>query len=233
MTGHKRAKSGSELDVDLDSSIENDEDVSSLTTDDLCRRFLPMIPKINSKLQKITKALKLHTEEIENLNQKVSELDSTNANLQRENEYLYKKVNERNLILVGMKEDDKEVILDNVRKLLEDKLTFTPDIQAAFRIGKKNPAKPRPVKIIFTHFNERQQVWERKKDLLHPYYINDDIHRKERERRGILITHAKKLSEKAKDVKTSFKKGEIYADGTTYVLENGQVILKRKIVTSA
>lgn len=234
MSKNKRAKSDNELDVDLDSSVD-DEDLSSLTTEDLCRRFLPLIPKINNKLQKITKALKTHTEEIENLNEKVANLGSTVASLQTENEYLYKKVHEKNLILTGLPETSEGSTVDEVSKLFEDKLEFTPDIQAAFRIGAKNEAKPRPIKISFTHLGERQRVWEKKKDLQHPYYVSEDVHRLERQRRGILIAHAKKLNEKAKNVKILFKRAEIVADGLTYTIADGHMQLKRSNagVTSA
>jgi len=231
---NKRQKSENELDVDLDSSVEEEEDLSSLSTDDLCRRFLPMIPKINKKVHKITTALKTHTEEINGLNEKVSKLDKTVVGLQKKNEYLYRKVHQNNLILTGLKEGgDKENILESVRQLFENKLTLTPDIQSAFRIGIKHATKARPVKITFTHFTERQLVWEKKKQLLRPHYLSEDVHKKERERRGVLIAHAKKLSEKANEIKISFKRGEKYADGTTYVFNDGQVLLKRPKVPSA
>ncbi len=230
MTGKKRQKKDKELDVDLDSSVD-DEDLSSLTTDDLCRRFLPMIPKINNKLQKITKALKTHTEEIENLNEKVAELDATVASLQTENEYLYKKVHENNLILTGLPETTEQgSILDAVSKLFEDKLEFTPDIQNAFRLGVKNEKRPRPIKITFSHVSERHRVWEKKKDLEHPYYVSEDVHKSERQRRGVIIAHAKKLNENAKSVKILFKRGEIIADGSTYIYTDGQMQLKRQNV---
>lgn len=71
----KRLKGENEVEIDLDSSVEDEVDTSEMSTDEICRKFLPIIPKIEKKIKKITAAIQIENLEIEKLNDKVADLE--------------------------------------------------------------------------------------------------------------------------------------------------------------
>ncbi len=214
----KRTKGNNEVDIDLDSSVEDEElDTSEMTTDEICRKFLPIIPKIQKKMKKITTANKTQNLEIEKLNEKV-------ADLELENEMLYRKIHEKNLILKGLKEEDNETaeaLKASVVKLIKEKLKNQPDITSLYRIGKREKQRPRQIKITFKDMESRDMVWMKKKELGQPHYVDEDLHRNARKKRGIMLKVGKEYKDKGQEVKYNFRQGTMSIDDKKYKM-NGE-----------
>lgn len=228
--GKKRSKSDHEVDVDLDSSVEDEENTAELSMEELCRKFLPMIPRLDNKLKKLTTAIKTQNMEIEKLNEKVHNLESSMESLSSENERLYRQVNERWLVLSGLKENKSETnssLLNQISSLIVDKIGLIPDIAAVYRFGAAQRDKPRQIKILFHKLAERNSVWKDKKKLGNPYFLMEDLHRRERLRRAILWKFGKEHFKNGKSVVYKFNKKMVTVDGSAYVLEGDTVIKLR------
>lgn len=224
----KRPKSVHEMDIDLDSSVEdgNDEEIQKMSTDDLCRKFLPMLPRMNSKLKKLTTAIRTQTDEIETLKERLEGTEKELAETKRETEMIYRKVNVNNLFIAGVPEKKNEttdMLLASLKTLFATKLTITPTISHAYRIKSNKVNQPKIVKFSLRDTEQRELIWKNKKQLGHPYYINEDLHIRERQRRGLLIKHGKELIKNGKKVSYQFSKNALVANEIRFVLNGDKL----------
>ncbi len=225
----KRPKSAHEMDIDLDSSVEdgNEEEIQKMSTDDLCRKFLPMLPRMNSKLKKLTTAIRTQTDEIENLKERLEATEKELEDTKKETEVIYRKVNTNNLFIAGVtetKDETADTLLTSLKTLFLDKLKITPAITAAYRIKSSKVNQPKVVKFTIRDTEQREAIWKNKKELGHPYYINEDLHIRERKRRGLLIKYGKELIKSGKSVSYQFNKNALVANETRYVLNGDKLV---------
>lgn len=215
----KRPKSSHEVDIDLDSSLEDEEDISELTSDELIRKFLPILPRVNKKLKKMSSAIKAQNAAIEVLNEKVETLEKTVAEVTNENEILYRNLNKSNLIITGITEKENEssgTIAESINELLGDKIGKEMNLHNAYRMGPKSTSEPRQVKVTFLDPRERDFLWMNKKLLGHPYYISEDLHKNERIRNGKIMKFVKEKRGEGKTVLYNFRKQQVKVNETVY-----------------
>lgn len=166
----KRPKSRNEGDIDLDSSLEDEEDISELTSDELIRKFLPILARVNKKLKKMSSAIKAQNAAIKVLNEKVETIENTVAEVTNENEILYRNLNKSNFIITGITEKENEsssTIAESINELLADKVGKEMKLRNAHRKGPKSTSEPRQVKITFLDPRESDFLWKNKKLLGH------------------------------------------------------------------
>ncbi len=219
--GLKRPKSGHEVDIDLDSSLEDEEDTTEMTTDELIRKFLPILPRVNKKLKKMSSAIKKQNEAIEVLNEKVEKLEKTVAEVSQENEMLYRSINKNNLVITGIIEKENESgssLIESINELLGDKIGKEMTLHNAYRIGSKSTSEPRQIKVTFIDPREREHLWTNKKLLGHPYYVNEDLHKSERIRNGKIMKYVKEKREEGKTVLYNFRKRQAKVNDIVYQL---------------
>lgn len=217
----KRPKSGHEVDIDLDSSVEDDDDISEMTSDELIRKFLPILPQVNKKLKKITSAIKSQNAAIEILNEKVQNLEQTVAEVTQENEILYRNLNKNNLIITGIIEKSTETgnsLIESINELIKNKIGKEMNLYNAYRIRSKPTSEPRQVKVTFIDPREREHLWTNKKLLGHPHYVNEDLHKNERIRNGKIMKFVKEKKEEGKTVLYNFRKRRVKVNDTNYQL---------------
>lgn len=221
--GKKRPKSGHEVDIDLDSSLEDDEDISEMTSDELIRKFLPILPRVNKKLSKMSSAIKAQNLAIEALNEKVDNLEQTVAEVTQENEILYRNLNKNNLIISGVNEESTETgdsLIEFINELASEKLGKKINMYNAYRMGVKTANQPRPVKFTVLDPRDRDYLWANKKQLGHPHYVSEDLHKNERKRNGRIIKFVKEKREEGKTVLYNFRKRQVKADEIVYLLKD-------------
>ncbi|CAL8136017.1 unnamed protein product [Orchesella dallaii] len=120
-----------EPDVDLNPEDQETEDLEKLTTDEICRKFLPRIPQIDKKLDNTNIALKKQNEKIKHLNREVVVLKQEMAELKTQNEKLHNMVNYNNLVFNGLKEHEDlspEKDYPKIITIFKEKLGFEPAI---------------------------------------------------------------------------------------------------------
>jgi len=177
MSGQKGKGRNKRLAIDEltanDVSSESDEevDVGVMSTEDLCRRFLPILPKLQKKVDKALKKLSDQRLEIDNLKEQVVKLEDEVDTLKSENSRLHHQANQHNLVLSGLDEVRGETTFTlhrRIEELLKTKLKRDFRIDTAFRLGKPEETKPRLVKIRFELMRERNYVWDNRKSMGHP-----------------------------------------------------------------
>lgn len=297
----KRAKNEHEVSFDLDSSDEEEEVLDGLTTEDIIRKFVPIIPKIQSKLRKMTTAVSKQNNAIETLNLRVHELEAERETLrseirnieslkievenlqalraeveklatlrtdfdkmssaktdiesteklrtevqsmqslhlevqnlqvlQTEVESLHRDANKNNMFLSGIQEEKEETVPQLLKKTIDlfyEKLNIRPRIARIFRTGRPGGNFPRLVKIIFGDAMEKQKIWRQRKQLGHPHYLSEDLHKTERKRNGILRRFAKDRQSDGKNIVIKFKSNQVFIDDDMYVLSGDNMVLQEK-----
>jgi len=239
----KRQKEDDRLeaeDMDFEIEMENiekedqqTEDLNHLSTDDLCRRFLPVIPKISDKLDKVGKILRKQQDSILSLKREVKGLKQEVVDLKDRNEKLHNRVNINNLILSGLVEDNENTVDKDYQKvsaLFKSKLGFEPNIDKVERLGmKKNElnSKPRLLKIKFLLTRERDIVMSQKRKLGHPYCISADLTPEQQAVTSKLIKHAKLARSKGKLVDILWKSKQIKIEGVIYNIEDDLLVIAK------
>jgi len=202
------------------------EDLAEMTTEQLCKRFLPMLPEIKMMVDGALTTLKTQAHDVEALKEQVKNLEGAVEDLKTENTLLHQQANKLNLILSGLPEVNGESACQLQRKVEEEikaKLKFNITIDTAFRLGKPDRNKPRLVKIKFEKLRDRNWVWDNRKSLGHPLYLNEDLHPLVRANRALLIKEAKTAKESNKTVHINWKTSEITIDSATFVAYNNKL----------
>lgn len=95
-------------------------------------------------------------------------------------------------------------------------------------IGKKDKNRPRQLKITFTDMESRDLVWAKKKELGHPHYVDEDLHRNTRRRKAVMLKVGKGYKEKGKEVKYNFRQCMITIDDKKYRLNGERLEILRE-----
>ncbi|CAL8110991.1 unnamed protein product [Orchesella dallaii] len=181
-TGTNRAKMSENMDTDkdFDTTAEEVEAITNMTTDEIIRKYLPVLPKIEKKIEKITTVLKSNTREICKLPMKLQFRSDPCCS------------DPVKLVFRCITESATEST-DNLHAkmttFLREKLNVQAVIDTAFRIGPKSD-KTRLIKVRFQTMKDRTVVWEKRKLLKHPEYIKEDLHKTTRIARRELIKAA-------------------------------------------
>jgi len=228
----KRRKSDSDYDESDNSDMETDgldaekqvEAAHKMSTDEICRRFLPLIPVVQKQLENVSKVVRGQRKTISKLRDEVKQLRSEVDYVKEENAKLRREVTGHNLIMSGVEENGdstREKDTARVFQIIKNKLNMEPMTDFADRIGPKKDDKPRLLKIKFVTVREKDLVWKNKKKLGHPYYLSLDLTPEQRTNRRKLIDEAKKATEDKKKVKILWGKSGIQIDGSLFLLKDG------------
>ncbi|CAL8083670.1 unnamed protein product [Orchesella dallaii] len=238
MPGGKRPKSDIIQEETADMQLEFDSDDESVTEterddsldmEQLCIKYLPVIRKVSTKLDKVCSAVKKHEATIGQLTEQVDKLKTEVKELKEQNQKLYYFTNHKNLIMSGIKEDSNTTDVtdhNSVMEIFREKLNFKPTIDKIERIGAKkgNPERPRLLKIKFLLTRERDNIWRNKKQIGYPYYISEDLSPGQRTTRNKLISEAKKAKELNKEVEIIWNKSQIKINGALYQVDSDRLI---------
>jgi len=216
----------SDMEVDVREAEKQVEEAKHLSTDEICRKFLPLIPVVQKHLENVSKAVRGQRRTITALRNEVKELRVEVETVKEENAKLRRAVTSHNLIMSGVEESgdiSREADIHKVLKIIKEKLNLEPMIDYADRIGQKRDNKPRLLKIKFVTVRERDQVWQNKKKLGHPYYLSFDLTPEQRASRKRLLEEAKIATDAKKKVKILWGKNGLEIDGTVFMLKEGQL----------
>lgn len=234
-SGNKRTKPSEHVDLDLDEEVtdhdieEERKSLENKSVEEMCKLYFPKLSGMEKKMTKCVNALHSHQEEILELKQEVKSLKNEISDLKLELQQQHKRSNENYLIVSGIKEVPNETelsIIQSFTTLCSSKLNFQPQIDCAFRIGKKNGNKPRLVKVHFPILAHRNQVWRSKKSFGHPVYVNEVLHPTTRILRSKLKQVQKEAQEKGQTAILNIKQNEVVIDGTPYGFTNDILLPK-------
>ena len=106
-----------------------------------------------------------------------------------------------NIIIKGVKEYGKnEYTLDLARDFLKDKLQWQGQVCQAWRVGKLNGERARPIKVILANLHDKEIIL-RKKQLLRGsrFFIEEDLTVRQQEERRDEMTKVRKQEMREKD----------------------------------
>lgn len=155
---------------------------------------------MDQRLNEITKTVSHTDANLEKLNlsvlnilkkneeqdERIQIVEKENFHLGKEVKLLRRKISElecqnkkNNLILNGVKEDEKEDIIKKVKEILSQtmKIDITNMVlDKTYRKGKPNNSNPRPIVIEFQNYKDREVVWRKKANLRGSSFIlNEDF----------------------------------------------------------
>lgn len=231
--GSKRAKSSDERDLDLDTTDEDLEaerkSLENKSVEEMCKLYFPKLSGLEKKMKKCTDALHSHNEEILELKTEVKALKKEVDDLKSELQQQHRRANENYLIVSGIPEKPDETepsLAQTFVALCSSKLNINPQVDCAFRIGRKTANQPRLLKVHFPVLGQRNQVWKNRKSFGHPVYVNEDLHPTTRATRSKLKKAQKEASEKGQQATINYKQNEIIIDGKPHCFSNDSLIVK-------
>jgi len=159
----------------------------------------------------------------------IKTLQKENINLKRELQELnekYKRMEmnsgQKNLIINGLSEKPNENITAVVKDLFTEKLDLNPSLDLIHRLGKPGE-KPRPVKVSFIYLRQRNEVWEKRRNLQGTnIFLNEDLPIRVRKERALLRGHKKQAEEEGKE---AIMKGKfLLIDGKKFIIRNDRLV---------
>ncbi|XP_075986288.1 uncharacterized protein LOC142983255 [Anticarsia gemmatalis] len=147
----------------------------------------------NSIMEKMEEKLKPIINENRNLKTKICQLEE-------EVEHLKKVKKENNIVLFGLKEDEKSVtqLINKIKSVLKEDLDITIEeweVNKVYRLGKRDKEdKPRPVLLSLVSAWKKSEIMKNKKKLK-DLYAKDDFSKEVMEKRKELLP---KLEEERK-----------------------------------
>lgn len=70
--------------------------------------------------------------------------------------------------------ETEEMIIQSICNQITSKIQIKPRLDVAYRIGAKTNL-PRLIKAQFPFLQDRNKIWQNRKKLGHPYYVNEDF----------------------------------------------------------
>lgn len=232
---NKRAKPSEDVDInDLDITDEEYEaernSLENKSVEEMCKMYFPKLSGLEKKMSKVVTVLHGHHEEIAELKHEVKSLKKEVSDLKMELQQQHRKTNENYLVVSGFDEKENEteqLLILSVKTLFQSKLNIQPNLDCAYRIGKKTD-KPRLVKIHFALLGERNQVWKGRKSLGHPYYISEDLHPSTRALHSKLKKAHKEAIQNGKSSTLNLRTGEVKIDDVIHTFDNDLLVPKRQ-----
>lgn len=197
--------------------------------------------QINASLEIVTQKLnRLEGQvipEVKDLQKKTATLEKKVTVLERENEILHKMIRRNNLLFSGIPEDLNCETSADLPKKINDILknyAVTPapaNIDVAFRVGKYQIGKSRPIKVRFIYQSQADEILSKSHEKDGPLrrariYVNEDVSaiegtnryliRKETtaaKRAGALVENWKTSTVTIQGIKLEAKGGILYRDG--------------------
>lgn len=136
---------------------------------------------LDSRLQRIESALfskvNSNTAKIHALNQQAGTFQNRLQKLEKQTEVIECELRERNLIITGLRDSERETTKDlfiTVTRMFRDitRMNIKPD--KLYRIGKYFHGAPRNVRVKLNTISEKDIVMECKQYLNPPIYLNED-----------------------------------------------------------
>lgn len=160
----------SEVDPDSPQMIQSsDQRILEL----LKTALIPVHASLNEiKAQQLTKQKEttLLTKKIEELSEQNEDMKSKMNHLEKENLFLKKKTlslelhsRRSNLRFHGLTENEGENPQEVVEEFLKSKAIFLPDdaFERVHRLGRKQDKRIRPIIARFSHFRDREAIWDK------------------------------------------------------------------------
>lgn len=124
-----------------------------------------------------------------------SVLQST-SQIDNSNDLIYADINRINLIFSGLADsasEMQETLTCDLERILSDIVSSNIRIDCAYRLGKYQNNRSRPIKIRFRTMSDRNLLWNNKKNLQKPFYLNEDLSPATRKVHSILRNKRKDL----------------------------------------
>lgn len=214
----------------VDNSFEScggDQERKSTSEEDCDSDMAPVDPALLEAIKQVVERIaKPIRDELRALTQICT---GSSENLKKRIDSIEKKEREKNLIIYGIKKDPKENV-ESKLKALEDEIwkkigMASVLVDDVFRIGKKDPAKPRALLVKLVRKVDRDLTMIKKKALgkTSPVLVRKDQSPEERTRDYKLREHFRSLKARDKDLTmfineggkmTTWKAGQFYQQFT-------------------
>lgn len=182
--------------------------------------------------RKVTNIENILRESVGRQDSKLLELENDNKELQekvkelsREKDNLLLEIREKNLIFLGIEEEEGEtveILQRKIRNIIYDvtKSYILPDV--FYRIGEVHNGYNRPIRIKFKLLADRNFVFSNRRKMKQPRAIKADTPENIRRDHAILFGQQAELKDQGKPSIINFKKRTLEtADGETYCVNDG------------
>ena len=193
------------------------------------------IESVDDKLNACTTAIEILAEQHKTLAEETErKMKQLEESLQAQEDQMRK----NNLIIYGIKEQDKEdwtKTEDLVRTFIRTDLkldTEEMELERAHRLGKKTTGKDRPIIIRFLKMRQRNSVRDSViqlqrdtgKDGRYEYRVSDDLSQQVRAKRAIL--YPKMMAARDEQKHAIIKHDKLYIDNIMYIVNDAKEIVK-------
>jgi hypothetical protein len=167
----------------------------------------------------------------------VASLTSNHSARRSESEYLYSEVNKLNLLIAGIIESPQESsssLAQEVQRLILDITGKKITVDVAHRIGRNQPDRVRTIKVRFLSVLERNCVYFHRKNLSHPYYINEDLSAATREDHSLLRRMKRDilLKDNAANIKIDWRLKTLQHGSSSYAVKDGILVPSTRLSSS-
>lgn len=148
--------------------------------------------------------------------------------LSREKDNLLLEIREKNLVFLGVTDEDNEsaeILIRKVRSMIFEitKIHITPDV--TYRIGEYHGEYSRPIRVKFKLLSERNMVFSNKRKVKQPRAIKADTPENIRRDHAILFGQQAELKDQGKDSIINFKRRTLQTtDGETFSVNDGVLL---------
>ena len=223
-------------DLDEDEISQQPKRSKRIDNDSLYHMFLQLsqqstniqnqLHKLNM-LDEIKSTLEDQKTTITNLSTAVATMDQEVTQLKNENERLEKELKKCNLIFSGISDDqneDESVCLDKIKQQINHLKVRGVTLDTAHRLGTFKIGTTRSIKVKFLKLSDRQKVWDARKNLPSPVYINEDLPQQTRRHHYILREAARDAKSKNKSVRIKCSTKENTIDEKVFKIENDALV---------
>jgi hypothetical protein len=204
--------------------VATERNLESVRTD--CDTLSCTVEKLQTDLQGIGH---VPSSSLSALEVSVASLTSIHSARRSESEYLYSEVNKLNLLIAGIIESPQESsssLAQEVQRLILDITGKKITVDVAHRIGRNQPDRVRTIKVRFLSVLERNCVYFHRKNLSHPYYINEDLSAATREDHSLLRRMKRDilLKDKAANIKIDWRLKTLQHGSSSYAVKDGILV---------
>jgi hypothetical protein len=163
------------------------------------------------------------------LEAQVKSIANTSSSIDSCKDTMCAEINKINLILSGLKDSATELqqpLTSEFERILQFITSANIKIDCAYRLGKYQTSHNRPIKIRFCKMSDRNLVWNCKKNLEKPLYLNEDLSPGTRQIHGLLRRKRNELlqSNPSDPVQIDWKKLTVSAANHTHTLQHGSFV---------
>jgi len=230
----KRAHSSRDKNIQPAKKNKQDEmDVGDSSVEISNNELMKMLKKIDASQQSLCQRFNTQDKYVQELETRVSKLED-------ENDRLSVEIRRKNILFMGVADSKDETDDDckaKVENIITNKLELEDiEIDIAYRVGRFQEQKERPIKIHLVLQGDRNLIFAAKAKLRKnddqdkAIFIVEDLPNNVRIANKLLRNKLKECADKNIKAKINYKAKEINVDGTVFTVKENKLVQKRKTI---